>query len=63
MLGETNFRTLEIPRSGSKAQDGEEEKRRKKERKSARKHAWRTQAAWPNKCLLEFTEHRKITTL
>ena len=47
-LGETNFRTWEFPRSGSKAEDGEEEKR-EKERKlvhGARKHAWRTQAAW-----------------
>ena len=30
ILGETNFHTREIPRSGSKAEDGEEEK--KKER-------------------------------
>ena len=32
ILGETNFRTQEIPRSGSKAKDREREKR-KKERK------------------------------
>ena len=44
------FRTWEIPRSGSKAEDGE--KRRKKGNNNgqathgARKHAWRTQAAW-----------------
>ena len=56
ILGEKLFRTWEIPRSGSKA---EAEKKRKKERKrlndgnnngqathGARKHAWRTQAAW-----------------
>ena len=34
ILGETNFRTLEIPRSGSKAKDGE--KREKRERKTER---------------------------
>ena len=61
ILGETNFRTREIPRSGSKAEDGEERKR-KKERLNdgnnngqathgARKHAWRTQAAWANSLL------------
>ena len=57
--GDKLFRTREIPGSGSKAKDGE---KRKKERKlvitmaklrmahasthGARKHAWRTQAAW-----------------
>ena len=30
ILGETNFHTREIPRSGSKAEDGEEKKKRKK---------------------------------
>ena len=34
ILGETNFHTREIPRGGSKAKDGEEEK--KKERKTER---------------------------
>ena len=62
ILGEKLFCTWEIPRSGSKAKNGEKE--RKKERKrerlkngdnngqathGARKHAWRTQAAWANK--------------
>ena len=59
ILGEKLFRTWEIPRSGSKAEDGE--KKREKERGAkvgdnngqathgARKHAWRTQAAWANK--------------
>ena len=59
ILGETNFRTREIPRSGSKAKDGEK-KEQKKERRAndgnnngqathgARKNAWRTQAAWAN---------------
>ena len=59
ILGETLFRTWEIPRSGSKAEDGE--KRREKEERlndgenngqathGARKHTWRTQAAWANK--------------
>ena len=54
-MGETNFHAWEIPGSGSKAEDGKE---RKKERRAkvgdnngqathgARKHAWRTQAAW-----------------
>ena len=64
ILGEKLFRTWEIPRSGSKAKNGEKkEKEREKERKrerlndgdnngqathGARKHAWRTQAAWAN---------------
>ena len=50
ILGETKFHTQEIPRSGSKAKDGE----RKKENDGnnngqamhgARKHAWRTHGA------------------
>ena len=32
MFGETNFRTREIPRSGSKAKNGEKEKERERER-------------------------------
>ena len=32
ILGGTNFQTREIPRSGSKAKDGEREKERKTER-------------------------------
>ena len=51
ILGETNFHTREIPRSGSKAEDGEREKERERERAKvgdnngqathgARKHAW-----------------------
>ena len=55
ILGEKLFHTWEIPRSGSKAEDGEKE--RKKERPKvgdnngqathgARKHVCRTQAAW-----------------
>ena len=55
ILGEKLFHTREIPRSGSKAEDGE--KKREKERAKvgdnngqathgAHKHAWRTQAAW-----------------
>ena len=58
ILGETNFHTREIPRSGSKAKDGEK-KKRKEERLNdgnnngqathgARKNAWRTQATWAN---------------
>ena len=55
------FRTREIPRSGSKAKDGEKRKReRERERAKindnngqathgARKHAWRTQAVWAKK--------------
>ena len=38
ILGETNFRTREIPRSGSKAEDGEKKKERKRERKKERKY-------------------------
>ena len=60
ILGEKLFRTWEIPRSGSKAEDGEKKKEeRKRERAKvgdnngqathgARKHAWRTLAAWAN---------------
>ena len=63
ILGETNFHAREIPRSGSKAKDGE--KKRKEERQNdgnnngqathgAHKHAWRTQAAWANIKLIYF---------
>ena len=60
-LEETNFRTRQIPRSGSKAKDGEKKKKKRKEERlndgnnngqathGARKHAWRTQAAWAKK--------------
>ena len=62
ILGGKLFRTQEFLRSGSKAEDGEKrEKERKKERPKvgenngqathgARKHAWRTQAAWAKMC-------------
>ena len=50
------FQTWEIPRNGSKAQDGERKKERAKAgdnngqaKHGARKHAWRTRAAWANK--------------
>ena len=57
ILGEKLFRTWEIPRSGSKAKNGEREREKRKKRLNdgdnngqathgARKHAWRTQAAW-----------------
>ena len=59
ILWETNFHAREILRSGSKAKDGKEEKRKKERPKvgdnngqathGARKHAWRTQAAWAKK--------------
>ena len=60
ILGEKLFHTWEIPRSGSKAKDGEKKIRGEKEERlndgdnnvqathGARKHAWRTQAAWAN---------------
>ena len=57
ILGEKLFHTWEIPRSGSKAEDGEKEKERGGAKvgdnngqamHGARKHAWRTQAAWAN---------------
>ena len=61
MLGGKLFRTREFPRSGSKAEDGEKERKKERERErlnngdnngqathGARKHAWRTQAAWAN---------------
>ena len=34
ILGETNFRTREIPRSGSKAEDGGKKKRKKKKERA-----------------------------
>ena len=33
-MGETNFHTREIPRSGSKAKDGEKREKRERERKT-----------------------------
>ena len=61
ILGETNFRAREIPRSGSKAEDGGKKKRGKRRERGAkvgdnngqathgaRRHVWRTQAAWAN---------------
>ena len=58
ILGEKLFRTWEIPQSGSKAENGEENKKKKERPKvgdnngqathGARKHVWRTQAAWAN---------------
>ena len=56
ILCEKLFHTLEIPRSGSKAEDGERKRERAKvgdnngqATHGARKHAWRTQAAWAKK--------------
>ena len=54
ILGEKLFHTWEIPRSGSKAEDGEERKRERAKvgenngqvMHGARKHEWCTQAAW-----------------
>ena len=57
IFGETNFRKREIPRSGSKAKDGEKKKKKRKEERlndgnnngqathGERKHAWRTHGA------------------
>ena len=57
ILGEKLFRTWEIPRSGSKAKNGEREKERLNDGDNngqathgARKHAWCTKAAWANIC-------------
>ena len=56
-MGEKLFRTWEIPRSGSKAKDGEKKRERERSKvgdnngqatHGARKHAWRTQAACAN---------------
>ena len=58
ILGEKLFRTWEIPRSGSKAEDGEKKERgggakvgenNGQATHDARKHAWRMQAAWAKK--------------
>ena len=55
IFGETNIRTREFTRSGSKAEEGERKKERLhngnnngQAKHGARKHAWRTQAAWAN---------------
>ena len=65
ILGETNFPKREIPRSGSKAEDGEEKKRERGAKvgenngqatHGARKHAWRTQAAWAKKETVSFDQ-------
>ena len=54
ILGEKIFRTWEFPRSGSKAKNGGEEERLNDGENNgqamhgARKHAWRTKAAWAN---------------
>ena len=55
ILGQKLFRTQEFPRSGSKAKDGERRERLNDGENNgqathgARKHAWRTQAAWAKK--------------
>ena len=57
ILGEKLFRTWVILRSGSKAKNGERKKRERAKvgdnngqaTHGARKHAWRTQAAWANR--------------
>ena len=53
ILGETNYQPGEIPRSGSKAKDGEKRLNdgniNGQATHGARKHAWRTQAAWAKK--------------
>ena len=54
ILGDKLFHIWKIPQSGSKAEDGEERKRERAKvgdnngqaTHGARKHAWRTQAAW-----------------
>ena len=56
ILGQKLFRTREFPQSGSKAKDGEKKRRERlnngnnngQATHGARKHAWRTQAAWAN---------------
>ena len=58
ILGEKLFRTWEIPRSGSKGKNGEKKEKERdrlkvgdnngQAKQGARKHAWRTQAAWAN---------------
>ena len=63
IVSEKLFRTWEIPQSGLKAEDGGKKKKGEREREKerlnngenngqathgARKHAWRTQAAWAN---------------
>ena len=67
ILGETNFCTREIPRSGSKAEDGEKKERRAKvgdnnsqATHGARKHAWcqaSTEAAQKHRSVQEGCDH------
>ena len=70
ILGEKLFRTWEFPRSGSKAKNGEE---REKERLNngdnngqamhgARKHAWRTQAAWAKSFLFNYGQEQAMSS-
>ena len=72
ILGDKLFRTWEIPRSGSKAEDGGKRKRERlnngnnngQATHGARKHAWRTQAAWANLSIFSvrvFFHHQIIT--
>ena len=69
ILGETNFRTREIPRSGSKAKDAKEKKGKRPKvgdnngqaTYGARKHSWRTQAAWANKSCQTHFSYELIT--
>ena len=67
ILGETNFQPWQIPRSGSGSKRQREKKRKKEERLNdgdnngqathgARKHAWRTQAAWAKISFLSIPE-------
>ena len=73
ILGKTNFRAREIPRSGSKSKDGEKEKKEKRKRErlndgnnngqathGARKHAWRL-GQFFNKNIIETTFGRGCT--
>ena len=66
ILGEKLFRTWKIPRSGSKGKNGEREKKRLNDgenngqaRHGARKHAWRTQAAWAKRQLISCQQNKQ----
>ena len=45
ILGETNFQSQELPRSGWKVEGGEERKRKKKKKKEEEKSRWKQWAA------------------
>ena len=66
ILGEKLFRTRKIPEVGQKQKTEKKERERERAKvgdnngqatHGARKHAWRTQAAWAKKIIFTFTDN------